>query len=334
MKKNNRIGAIVASALLITSICNSVPALADPNDSNLTLEQAIQNIQEYDNEIEYNIGKLNQLKGQILEKENDIKDNQVKLDLTQTQFTERENQLSERLKGIQFNGGFEATPLQYLDALFSSGDMLDALKRVSLISQICTSDKDLILETKKSEDNLLNIKNTIEKENQELQTDKDDVEKQIKDLEDKKDTLLKYVQDNNALLTGDIGITIPVTLPSDITDQAKGVIEEAEKYLKVPYLWGGESPEGFDCSGLMQYVFNSKGIAIPRTSQEQQSFAKPISMAEIKPGDLVFNKVSDSTHVGMYIGYDMYIQAPHTGDVVKISKLSTSNMKYVGRFLN
>lgn len=218
MKRNNRIGAIVVSALLITSICNSVPALADPNDSNLTLEQAIQNIQEYDNEIEYNMGKLNQLKEQILEKENDIKDNQVKLDLTQTQFTERENQLSERLKGIQFNGGFEATPLQYLDALFSSGDILDALKRVSLISQICTSDKDLILETKKSEDNLLNIKTTIEKENQELQTDKDDVEKQIKDLEDKKDTLLKYVQDNNALLTGDIGITIPVTLPSDITE--------------------------------------------------------------------------------------------------------------------
>lgn len=48
----------------------------------------------------------------------------------------------------------------------------------------------------------------------------------------------------------------------------------------------------------------------------------------------MFNKVSDSTHVGMYIGYDMYIQAPHTGDVVKISKLSTSNMKYFGRVLN
>lgn len=149
MKKNNRIGAIVASALLITSICNSVPALADPNDSNLTLEQAIQNIQEYDNEIEYNMDKLNQVKEQILEKENDIKDNQVKLDVTQTQFTERENQLSERLKGIQFNGGFEATPLQYLDALFSSGDILDALKRVSLISQICTSDKDFNFRNKK-----------------------------------------------------------------------------------------------------------------------------------------------------------------------------------------
>ena len=55
---------------------------------------------------------------------------------------------------------------------------------------------------------------------------------------------------------------------------------------------------------------------------------------EVKPGDLVFNKLSESTHVGMYIGDDMYIQAPRTGDVVKISRLSRSNMKYVGRVLD
>jgi cell wall-associated NlpC family hydrolase len=104
--------------------------------------------------------------------------------------------------------------------------------------------------------------------------------------------------------------------------------------LKVPYLWGGESPSGFDCSGLIQYVFKSQGIYIPRISQDQQRFAKTISISEIKPGDLVFNKPSESTHVGMYIGDDMYIQAPRTGDVVKISRLSRSNMKYVGRVLD
>ena len=84
----------------------------------------------------------------------------------------------------------------------------------------------------------------------------------------------------------------------------------------------------------MQYVFAAEGISIPRVSQDQQSFATKITMSEIKPGDLVFNKPSCATHVGMYIGNDMYIHAPHTGDVVKISQLSTSNMKYVGRVLN
>jgi len=118
------------------------------------------------------------------------------------------------------------------------------------------------------------------------------------------------------------------------SNKAKALIEESEKYLSVPYLWGGESPTGFDCSGLMKYVFNRQGINIPRISQDQQSAAITISISEIKPGDLVFNKEAKATHVGMYIGNDMYIQSPSSGDVIKISKLSTSNMKYVGRILN
>lgn len=332
MKKNHKIVAAATLLVLITSAINTLPAFAEPNE--LSLEQAVQNIQECDNKIEYNMDKLNQLKDQITQKENDIKENEKKLGEAQVEVDERESQLSERVKGIQINGGLEVTPMQYIDVLFSSGDILDAIKKASLITQICESDKNLILEARDSKTQLLHIKDNIEKENEELQKNKDDVEKQIKDLEDQKSNLLKYVQDNNILLNSDTAITTPITLSSDISDQAKAVIEESEKYLKVPYLWGGESPAGFDCSGLMQYVFKSKGIDIPRTSQEQQNFAKPIDIAEIKPGDLVFNKISDSTHVGMYIGYDMYIQAPHTGDVVKISKLSTSNMKYIGRILN
>lgn len=332
MKRIHKITAITTLLLWVTTISNPLPVFAEPND--LTLEQAIQNIQEYDSEIESDMDKLNTLKEQILEKENDIKENQSKLEAAQIHVNEMEDQLSTRLNVIQINGGFEATPLQYLDALFTSGDILDALKKLSLITQICTSDKNLILEAKKSRSQLLDIKSDIEKEKEELQKNEDDLDKQIKDLENNKNDLLKYIQENNLLLNGDEGITVPVTLPSDISDIAKSIIEESEKYLKVPYLWGGESPEGFDCSGLIQYVFKAKGIDVPRTSQEQQNFAKPISVTEIKPGDLVFNKISDSTHVGMYIGYDMYIQAPHTGDIVKISKLSTSNMKYAGRVLD
>ena len=278
--------------------------------------------------------KLNKYKEQILEKENDIKDNQNQLILAEKNVEEKDKQLSERLKGMQLNGGLETTPMQYLDVLFSSGDFLGAIKKAYLISQICTSDKNLISEAKESKQKLTEVEENIEKESIELQKNKDDVEKQIKESEDEKEQLLKYVQENSEILSSGTDSVIPVTLPSDISDKAKAIIEESEKYLRVPYLWGGESPTGFDCSGLMQYVFNSQGIDIPRVSEDQQSAATTISMSEIKPGDLVFNKASDSTHVGMYIGNDMYIQAPHTGDVIKISKLSTSNMKYVGRVLN
>lgn len=332
MKKKYKT-TIAATLVFLTTVTSSgVTALADPTE--LSLEQVEQNIQECDSKIEYNMDKLNNFKEQILKKENDIKDNQNQLILAEKSVEEKDKQLAERLKGIQVNGGIEATPMQYLDVLFSSGDFLGAVKKAYLISQICTSDKNLISEAKESKEKLTEVKETIEKESIELEKNKDDVEKQIKESEDEKEKLLKYVQENSELLSSGTDIIVPVTLPSDISDKAKALIEESEKYLKVPYLWGGEAPTGFDCSGLMQYVFNSQGINIPRTSQEQQSAATTISMSEIKPGDLVFNQASDATHVGMYIGNDMYIQAPHTGDVIKISKLSTSNMKYVGRMLN
>ena len=332
MKKKYKT-TIVATLVFLTTVTSSgVPAFAEPAE--LSLEQVEQNIQECDSKIEYNMDKLNKYKEQILEKENDIKDNENQLILAEKNVEEKDKQLSERLKGMQLNGGLETTPMQYLDVLFSSGDFLGAIKKAYLISQICTSDKNLISEAKESKQKLTEVEENIEKESIELQKNKDDVEKQIKESEDEKEQLLKYVQENSEILSSGTDSVIPVTLPSDISDKAKAIIEESEKYLRVPYLWGGESPTGFDCSGLMQYVFNSQGIDIPRVSEDQQSAATTISMSEIKPGDLVFNKASNSTHVGMYIGNDMYIQAPHTGDVIKISKLSTSNMKYVGRVLN
>lgn len=332
MKKKYKT-TIAATLIFLTTVTSSgVPAFAEPNE--LSLEQVVQNIQECDSKIEYNMDELNKYKEQILEKENNIKDNQNQLILVEKNIEETNKQLEERLKGIQLNGGVEATPMQYLDVLLSSGDFLDAVKKAYIISEICTSDKNLILEAKESKQKLIEVKENIEKESIELQKNKDDVEKQIKESEDEKEKLLKYIQENSEILSSGTDIIIPVTLPSDISDKAKAVIEESEKYLKVPYLWGGESPEGFDCSGLMQYVFNAQGIDIPRISEDQQSAATTISMSEIKPGDLVFNKASNSTHVGMYVGNDMYIQAPHTGDVVKISELSTSNMKYAGRILN
>lgn len=332
MKNKYKI-TILAALLFFTGMTsNNLHAFAEPED--LTPEQIIQNIQEYDSKIEENMDKLNDLKNEIAEKENDIKDNKEQLILAEEKVEEKDEQLSERLRGIQTSGGVSATSMKYLDVLFSSGDVLDVLKKASLISQICTSDTNLLLEAKESKEELIEIKTNIEKENEELQKNKEEVEKQIKDLEDQKEKLLKYVEENSLLLSNGADIFVPITLPSDISEQAKALIEESEKYLKVPYLWGGESPEGFDCSGLMQYVFRSQEIDIPRVSEEQQSFAKPISMAEIKPGDLVFNKSSQSTHVGMYIGDDMFIHAPHTGDIVKITKLSTSNMKYAGRVID
>ncbi|ACD22921.1 glycoside hydrolase [Clostridium botulinum] len=330
MKKKFTI-IIISAVILLNSVSSTISVSAAPN--NLSINEVIQNIQEYDSKIETNMDKLNKYKEQILEKENEIKANEEDVEIAKRNLEQKDELLSERLRNVHMDGGFEVTPLKYLEAFFTSGNIMDAVEKVQVISQMCKSDKKLVIEAKNAEQNLNDMQKKIEKENEELQKNKDEIEKNIKELEDQKKQLVDYVQENSDILIDSTSSIIPITLSSDISEEARAIIKEAQKYLGIPYLWGGTTPDGFDCSGLMQYVFNSQGIEIPRVSQDQQSFAEPINLSELKPGDLVFNKPSNSTHVGLYIGDDKYLHAPHTGDVVKISTLSTSNMKYAGRVL-
>jgi len=94
------------------------------------------------------------------------------------------------------------------------------------------------------------------------------------------------------------------------------------RYLGVPYVWGGASPSGFDCSGLVMYVYAQVGVSLPHSSYAQYGMGVPVSMSDLQPGDLVF--FYGLGHVGIYVGGGNFIHAPHTGDVVKISSLSGS----------
>ena len=94
----------------------------------------------------------------------------------------------------------------------------------------------------------------------------------------------------------------------------------AEQYLGVPYVWGGESPSGFDCSGLVQYVYGKLGVHLPRTSFAQYNAGRHVSRSDLRPGDLVFFDALG--HVGIYIGGGRFIHAPHTGTRVQIGTLA------------
>lgn len=100
------------------------------------------------------------------------------------------------------------------------------------------------------------------------------------------------------------------------------VVADAERYLGVPYQWGGTNPTtGFDCSGLVQHVYGDLGISLPRTSEQQATVGTPVaSIADAQPGDLVFFEPSTSGpgHVGIYIGNGQMIDAPHHGTDVQI----------------
>lgn len=101
------------------------------------------------------------------------------------------------------------------------------------------------------------------------------------------------------------------------------VVDSARKYLGTPYVWGGTSPSGFDCSGFTQYVLAQNGKSIPRTSQKQFASGQAVDKSQLQAGDLVFYGNGEATHVGIYEGNNKIIHSPHTGDVVKESDFST-----------
>ncbi|WP_446666606.1 C40 family peptidase [Flexivirga sp. B27] len=116
------------------------------------------------------------------------------------------------------------------------------------------------------------------------------------------------------------------TPPPPSGGSTSSVISIAEKYLGVPYVWGGSTPsQGFDCSGLTSYVYKQAGMYIPRTASQQQSYMKRTSSPQ--PGDLVFFG-SPAYHVGIYLGNNMMIAAPKPGDVVKKQSIWTTPTGY------
>jgi cell wall-associated NlpC family hydrolase len=119
----------------------------------------------------------------------------------------------------------------------------------------------------------------------------------------------------------------PDTSSSDATQSAPPASAAAAQAVQialgeqgVPYVWGGSSPSGFDCSGLVSWAYGQVGISLPHYTGSLWNVGTHVSVDQLEPGDLVF--FHGESHVGMYIGGGQFVQAPHTGDVVKVSSLS------------
>jgi D-gamma-glutamyl-meso-diaminopimelic acid endopeptidase CwlS/peptidoglycan endopeptidase LytE len=124
----------------------------------------------------------------------------------------------------------------------------------------------------------------------------------------------------------------PASAPVETTvSKAQAVIDEAKKYIGVPYVWGGSTPSGFDCSGLVNYVFNKVGVSVPRTVATLWAGEKPVS-API-PGDLVFfdiNQTGTPSHVGIYLGNNQFIHAGSSGVTISDMTATYWKTRYIG----
>jgi cell wall-associated NlpC family hydrolase len=109
------------------------------------------------------------------------------------------------------------------------------------------------------------------------------------------------------------------TEPAGVDQSGMRIAAAAESQLGAPYRFGGDSPRGFDCSGLVHYVFGQSGIIVPRTAREQQQAAEPVPADQLRPGDLVFFRIASERvdHVGIYIGGGAFVHAPRSGRPVR-----------------
>jgi cell wall-associated NlpC family hydrolase len=118
----------------------------------------------------------------------------------------------------------------------------------------------------------------------------------------------------------DAGPTATATAPPPST-LGEAAVSMALKELGTPYVWGGAAPGGFDCSGLVSWAYAQAGLGgLPHFTGALWASGTHISQGELAPGDLVF--YNGLNHVGMYIGGGNFVEAPHTGDVVKISSMA------------
>jgi cell wall-associated NlpC family hydrolase len=115
--------------------------------------------------------------------------------------------------------------------------------------------------------------------------------------------------------------------PRDNEELRANLVETARNYIGTPYLWGGTTSQGFDCSGLTMSVYRLNGLRLPRSSHEQFDAGNPVDADQMQPGDLVFfatNGSGEVTHVGLYIGDGAFIHAPNHGRSICKDQLADS----------
>ncbi|WP_316522531.1 C40 family peptidase [Kitasatospora brasiliensis] len=123
----------------------------------------------------------------------------------------------------------------------------------------------------------------------------------------------------------------PANRPSANPAPASGSMESAVDYalaqLGKPYVWGGNGPSGYDCSGLVQQAYRRAGISLPRVADDQYAASTPISAGQLRRGDLVFwsdsGRASGIHHVGIYLGGGKFVEAPRPGTTVRVSTLTS-----------
>ena len=333
-------------------------AAADPTIGEKQAEArgVLDQIREIDSQLAHAIEDFNLANVRLAKVDADLKSNARHLVLARTSLKGAQAHLSDRLVSLYVNGG-DGSAMEVLLGAESLDDLLDRLDAVDRVSaqdaRVLSEVKTFKAEVRKRKAKLKRARivqarevaaradrrRSIEGQLRERESMLASIKDQIASLEAaearRQERLQAQARARVASMTQtrqaqSVRTETPVEsaevlsgpTPAPPAAQHGGVVGIAMQYLGVPYVWGGASPSGFDCSGFSMYVYAKVGVSLPHHAASQYGMGSPVSKDQLEAGDLVF--FNGLGHMGIYIGGGQFIHAPHSGDVVKISNLSDS----------
>jgi peptidoglycan DL-endopeptidase CwlO len=287
------------------------------------------------------VEKYNQASTQLATVQAKIDENQRQLQTARKNLEQANEQLLLRAENI-----YKSRDVGVIDVIFKADSFDELISQMDMMERLGNSDVDTVhaiaaykrdikdrrirLEAdEKSAARLLADREQHKNELLALQSDLDSLTGQIK----KQIKKLKYQAKVRAqlALTGYSG-----PIPGPVDPNSPGhpdIVGIAQRYFGVPYVWGGASPSGFDCSGLTMYCYAQIGISLYHGATMQQHASIPVALTDLRPGDLIFfGNASFSHHVAIFVSGSTCIEAPHTGDVVRYGTWTGRDAWIGGRF--
>ncbi len=357
--------SIVAAAAWLLLAAGS--ASADPiEDKQAQAHAILAEVEALNHELEQTVEAYNYATIQLDEIDDDLVVNGRHLQAARKSLVVSQRRISQRLRDLYVNGDGDST----LEVLLGSSSLDDIISRLDAIERVSSQDAGILKSVKRyrkeveaSRENLQEareeqaqlvaeraaqrqtIESSIGEQNALLASVKDEIAR-IRAEEQRRQAALAAQARAAAAAQEQAALSAQQDVYDSSWEQAApgsdtaydpnvpaprygGVVGIALQYLGVPYVWGGSSPStGFDCSGFTSYVFAQIGVSLPHHASSQFSYGTPVSYDQLAAGDLVF--FSGLGHVGIYIGNDQFVHAPHTGDVVRISSLSERGSSFYG----